>query len=354
MVEVAQSYSGVVSVEVAQRVPPCDSYGDVDNDGYVSLNDLSLIEIYLSIGWVPPVSNVPITESEFIRRADIDGDGVIGQSDLDAIWNYVAEVQDTFPVCEAPPPMDAYCVLATISQPNGIGNADWLEGTESGFSNVLTQELTRNASTSYFFKLYNNGSSDARIYIGYWNGSEWQPGVLIDGSPLDMLAGVSVELAPGEYGDLITGSHMPAESYEVEFSVLREPISEPVPPPPVEETTFVMGEGGAWLQTQPDGDWVWPGSAEIVAGTSLQGVCGITNVGEYTGMCYAVIVDGSGNELCSSPGYSIAPGAELTAWSCCFTMPDYAVTVHMELVDEYGTVHDSSLNLGWSWHLLPA
>ena len=76
----------------AASLPPCDSYGDLDDDGYITDNDLSLFK-QLSIGDLTPTE-----EQE--KRADLNGNGEAGDAgDLVLIKSYVLGEIDTFPIC---------------------------------------------------------------------------------------------------------------------------------------------------------------------------------------------------------------------------------------------------------------
>ena len=79
--------------------PPCDSYGDVDDDGYVTQSDVDLIRSYIFSGWGAVKDKVSISESEFIHRADVDGNGYINMGDVGSVLGYIGGSIDTFPVC---------------------------------------------------------------------------------------------------------------------------------------------------------------------------------------------------------------------------------------------------------------
>lgn len=74
------------------RKPPCGNYGDIDNDGYVTEADSTLVQQYLA-------GLVSLTEEQ-LARADVNGDGVVYTPDLTLIAQYAAGLIDTFPVCE--------------------------------------------------------------------------------------------------------------------------------------------------------------------------------------------------------------------------------------------------------------
>jgi len=87
------------------RVPPCGNYGDLDNDGYVTVNDAILVANYAVGGWSNVSADTPLTETEFVLRAEVNADGVVDMADSTYIANYAMYVQgyDTFPICEVCP-----------------------------------------------------------------------------------------------------------------------------------------------------------------------------------------------------------------------------------------------------------
>jgi hypothetical protein len=84
----------------SSREPPCDSYGDVDDDGYVTVDDYDLVHSYVEGGWDAVKSKTDLaSEEEFKRRADIDGDDEVSFSDSVFIDHYINGTYDTFPLC---------------------------------------------------------------------------------------------------------------------------------------------------------------------------------------------------------------------------------------------------------------
>jgi len=100
----------VIAVPVGYRPVPCDSYGDFDDDGVITYKDVSLLEAYLQGGW-PAVQaeaeklgiELKIDEAEFVRRADVTGDGVVDELDLWFLRDYYSGYY-TVPVCPKPKP----------------------------------------------------------------------------------------------------------------------------------------------------------------------------------------------------------------------------------------------------------
>jgi len=84
----------------SSREPPCDSYGDVDDDSYVTVDDYDLVRSYAEGGWDAVKSKTGLTsEEEFKRRADIDDDDKVSFSDSVFIDHYINGTRDTFPIC---------------------------------------------------------------------------------------------------------------------------------------------------------------------------------------------------------------------------------------------------------------
>ncbi|HEX59587.1 MAG TPA: hypothetical protein ENF26_05520 [Methanomicrobia archaeon] len=93
------------------REPPCDSYGDLDGDGYIRPGvDAALLNAWILGGWEFVKSKakelgveLKIDEEEFLRRADVNADGSADMGDSLMIERYANGLEDTFPACEAAP-----------------------------------------------------------------------------------------------------------------------------------------------------------------------------------------------------------------------------------------------------------
>jgi len=72
--------------------PPCNSFGDINDDGYITQNDVDMISNHIS-------GLITLTEEQK-RRADVNGVGNISQTDIDMLENYIITIISTFPVCE--------------------------------------------------------------------------------------------------------------------------------------------------------------------------------------------------------------------------------------------------------------
>lgn len=89
---------------VPGRLPPCGSYGDVDQDGYVSMKDANLISNYT-------VGNIQLTESQK-KNAEVTADGIVDIGDALLIAQYANGLRSTFTVCDTseiivvPPPIE--------------------------------------------------------------------------------------------------------------------------------------------------------------------------------------------------------------------------------------------------------
>jgi len=62
--------------------------GDLNNDGWVSQTDIDILSHYM-FGY--PISEIsPLSEAEFLRRADMNGDGFIDAGDITAIKRFIS------------------------------------------------------------------------------------------------------------------------------------------------------------------------------------------------------------------------------------------------------------------------
>ena len=60
-----------------------DKLGDLDDDGKLTQNDITILEYYIL---EYPISDIsPLSEEEFLRRADVNKNGVIDMSDVTAL-----------------------------------------------------------------------------------------------------------------------------------------------------------------------------------------------------------------------------------------------------------------------------
>ncbi|HEX58717.1 MAG TPA: hypothetical protein ENF26_01040 [Methanomicrobia archaeon] len=96
-----------------RKPTPCDSYGDFDNDGWVTWYDATLLRSYVYGGWanVKKIAerlgiSLNIDEGEFVRRADLNGDGIVDERDLWYLENYL-DGNYAVPVCPKPEPRRA-------------------------------------------------------------------------------------------------------------------------------------------------------------------------------------------------------------------------------------------------------
>jgi len=75
------------SAEAGPRRAAIDGMGDLNDDGYVSYEDIDIIKLYI-FGY--PVADIsPLSEEEFLRRADMNGDGLIDAGDITAMKNFI-------------------------------------------------------------------------------------------------------------------------------------------------------------------------------------------------------------------------------------------------------------------------
>jgi len=76
-----------------KRTPPCDSYGDIDNDGYITKRDVDLL--------FDIIDKDPTDEQE--RKGDVNGNGGLDFDDIAKVSSYLEGKIDTFPVCDSIP-----------------------------------------------------------------------------------------------------------------------------------------------------------------------------------------------------------------------------------------------------------
>ena len=72
---------------------PCGAhgYGDIDDNGVVDATDVMWAQQIVS-GLLQP-------SSDALKRADVDGDGVVTDADVALIESYANGVINTFPIC---------------------------------------------------------------------------------------------------------------------------------------------------------------------------------------------------------------------------------------------------------------
>jgi len=128
------------------RAPPCGNYGDVDDDGIVGQSDYDLITAYIfwkNQGWswdsfynyYKQYGYNPVpSEEEFMKRADVNGDNIVDDTDATLVYQYINGYIDTFPVCEAAPPEEVTRVsqlkaLRVTASCENTGNVDIADPT---------------------------------------------------------------------------------------------------------------------------------------------------------------------------------------------------------------------------------
>lgn len=79
------------------RIPPCENYGDVDGDGYVTSEDaVAAGRHYYGTDLFPDGQ----LSGQALNQADVDGDGAVTIKDAGLMLDYAAGRAGTFPVCE--------------------------------------------------------------------------------------------------------------------------------------------------------------------------------------------------------------------------------------------------------------
>ena len=83
---------------LARAAPGKGAIGDLNDDGLLDQPDLVILQEYLLGGPISEIS--PLDEAEFLRRADVNGDGVVDDLDLTALVNIILPPEGyTCPVC---------------------------------------------------------------------------------------------------------------------------------------------------------------------------------------------------------------------------------------------------------------
>ena len=233
-------YSALDEIEPKERQPPCGNYGDVDGDGYVTHIegepcDSTLVARYVYFGWDGIKDETSLTtEEEFIKRADVNGDGKVSMVDAMLIAQYVEGIIDTFPVCEAPPepvtctePTEHFsssCELLKHYDADGDGvltHDDVITATNNYYAGILTQP-----EVMFVIDCYNN-------YAGVINNK--CPGCY--GAPCTCTPWQNAECI-SETQRRQTRTCTPA-GCDIEERIVNDPsCGVPPPPPPPEEKTW--------------------------------------------------------------------------------------------------------------------
>ncbi len=88
---------------------PCNGIGDINCDGTINVADITACELVIA-GINPSTGEAPPTADQ-IRRADVNGDGVVDLEDVGLIEQFILEVISTFPACSLPPNLDQMRLL---------------------------------------------------------------------------------------------------------------------------------------------------------------------------------------------------------------------------------------------------
>jgi hypothetical protein len=89
----SDNYFSIVQAPVAVVKSPCAPYGDVDNDGYLTSKDITLMSQKIA-----GTGSEGLTYDQH-KRADVNQDGVLTSMDITLIKNVMSGVATTFPVC---------------------------------------------------------------------------------------------------------------------------------------------------------------------------------------------------------------------------------------------------------------
>lgn len=86
--------------EAEPRRLAVDGMGDLDDDGYVSEEDVDLLEVFIANPWQVPAGS-PLSMGEVLRRADFTGNAEINIQDMFFMLAFIHE--GTLPDPELPP-----------------------------------------------------------------------------------------------------------------------------------------------------------------------------------------------------------------------------------------------------------
>ncbi len=103
--QLIEAYRAAEDVNIGVAEPGI--IGDLDDDGVLTTNDLNILEKY--VGGYPISQISPLTKAEFLRRADVNGDGKINALDITALERLL----------EAP---SAQCPLSVSASPSSGGS----------------------------------------------------------------------------------------------------------------------------------------------------------------------------------------------------------------------------------------
>ena len=93
------------TLAACSKTPPCDSYGDINENNFVNLRDAKLISDYLA-----GTADLTLEQK---KRADVNKNATVDGEDASLITQYAKGVINTFLVCDTTPP--------TISNPQPLG-----------------------------------------------------------------------------------------------------------------------------------------------------------------------------------------------------------------------------------------
>jgi hypothetical protein len=181
------------TIPVRSPVPPCGSYGDLNNDGVVNATDASLVS--------DCIMGQSDCTPQMRTRADVNNDGIVNVLDLTLIERYAAGSVSTFPVCNPAStttvPATTITSIATTSIPTTIFqyltytvtlNRGWnLFSVPLEYATKLNTTCASSAIASPIWQLVNGQYEQASsIYggIGYWVKSNSECSVTFSGPAL--------------------------------------------------------------------------------------------------------------------------------------------------------------------------
>ena len=110
-----------ITIGAAMR-PAINGMGDLNDDGYVTEEDLDLLAAFIVAQFQVPAGS-PLLMGEFLRRADFNGDAVIDSLDWAGAWKFVQDGTLPDPVLPPRPPING---IGDINDDGYVSSADML------------------------------------------------------------------------------------------------------------------------------------------------------------------------------------------------------------------------------------
>lgn len=136
IIPVGLALAAAVGIYALARAAPPSLIGDLNDDGVIDLDDLDILQKY--IGGYPISQISPLSEVEFLQRADVNGDGVVNALDIPALETLIGEEEPP------PPPATGMITLYGTGVPPHSG-APWPTEWTVGWYYADRDKFIRNA-----------------------------------------------------------------------------------------------------------------------------------------------------------------------------------------------------------------